>query len=333
MTVTTPKKGLPKPEGTDNSRDFLKGAIAGGGLWTALETLDNTILDTLADAKGDLFVATAADTMARVAVGANGTLLTADSTQATGVAWSAQATRRLTVRREWLKAADTASAATVDLSTVEGNYVHITGVTTITAFGTVNAGTIMVLEFDAALTVTHNATSLILAGAQNLITVAGTVLVLVSEGAGNWREASRNNGGAPSCRVYNSAVLPLANATQVLLTFDSERFDTDGIHSTTVNTGRLTCQTAGKYLIFLSAAFALNATGRRLWLIRLSGALIAAQETGPTSTGEAAAAISTVYDLAVGDYAEALMFQSSGASLNALYNNNYTLEFGMVRVG
>lgn len=100
--------------------------------------------------------------------------------------------RRPEFRREWQKAADKASAATVDLSTVEGNYVHITGTTTITAFGTVNAGTVMVLEFDGALTVTHNATSLILAGGANLTTAAGTVLVLVSEGSGNWREIARN---------------------------------------------------------------------------------------------------------------------------------------------
>lgn len=46
MTVTTPKLGLPKVQGPDNSRDYLKGAISGGGLWRALEILDNAILST-----------------------------------------------------------------------------------------------------------------------------------------------------------------------------------------------------------------------------------------------------------------------------------------------
>jgi len=42
-------------------------------------------------AKGDLFPATAADTVARLSVGANNTVLTADSAQATGMKWAAPA--------------------------------------------------------------------------------------------------------------------------------------------------------------------------------------------------------------------------------------------------
>ena len=44
---------------------------------------------SLVDAKGDLIAATASDTVARVAVGANGYVLTADSGEATGVKWAA----------------------------------------------------------------------------------------------------------------------------------------------------------------------------------------------------------------------------------------------------
>lgn len=46
-------------------------------------------LVNLADAKGDVVVATAADTWARVAVGANDTALVADSAQTAGVKWAA----------------------------------------------------------------------------------------------------------------------------------------------------------------------------------------------------------------------------------------------------
>lgn len=46
------------------------------------------ILDSLIDAKGDLIVGTADNTPARKAVGANGTVLTADSTTADGVSWA-----------------------------------------------------------------------------------------------------------------------------------------------------------------------------------------------------------------------------------------------------
>ena len=58
------------------------------GLDAALAAAD-AIPETLIDAKGDLVVGTAADTAARLAVGADGQVLTADSTQTAGVKWGA----------------------------------------------------------------------------------------------------------------------------------------------------------------------------------------------------------------------------------------------------
>jgi hypothetical protein len=51
----------------------------------------NAILSTTATAKGDLLAATAASTIARLGVGTNGQLLTADSTAATGIKWATPA--------------------------------------------------------------------------------------------------------------------------------------------------------------------------------------------------------------------------------------------------
>ena len=85
------------------------------------------------------------------------------------------------------KGSDIASASTVDLSTATGNYVHITGTTTVTALGTVAAGLRYLLVFDGALTFTHNATSLIIPGGANITTAAGDRCEVVSLGSGNWR--------------------------------------------------------------------------------------------------------------------------------------------------
>jgi hypothetical protein len=49
------------------------------------------IPDSIVDAKGDLIAATAADAVARIAIGANNTVLTADSAEATGMKWAAAA--------------------------------------------------------------------------------------------------------------------------------------------------------------------------------------------------------------------------------------------------
>jgi trimeric autotransporter adhesin len=56
-----------------------------------LPSIEGGIQPTIVDAKGDLIAATAADTPARLAVGANDTVLTADSAEATGLKWAAVA--------------------------------------------------------------------------------------------------------------------------------------------------------------------------------------------------------------------------------------------------
>jgi len=93
------------------------------------------------------------------------------------------------LRREQAQFTAVASATTVDLGAIAtGNYGHVTGTTTITGFGTVAAGIERTLVFDGILTLTHNATSLILRTGANRTTAAGDVGVFVSEGSGNWRE-------------------------------------------------------------------------------------------------------------------------------------------------
>ena len=68
--------------------------ISGGGT-SGTVTVTNSMA-TAIDAKGDLVPGTGADTFARLAVGANGTVLTADSAEATGLKWAAGATSGLT---------------------------------------------------------------------------------------------------------------------------------------------------------------------------------------------------------------------------------------------
>ena len=85
------------------------------------------------------------------------------------------------------KGTDIASAGTANIGAATGNLVHITGTTTITALGTVQAGTRRKVVFDGALILTHNATSLILPTGANITTAAGDTAEFISEGSGNWR--------------------------------------------------------------------------------------------------------------------------------------------------
>ena len=98
------------------------------------------------------------------------------------------------------KGADIASATTTDIGAATGNYLDVTGTTTITGLGTVQAGTQRKVRFTGALTLTHNGTSLILPGAANITTASGDVADFVSLGSGNWR-----------CTAYTrSASIPAA---------------------------------------------------------------------------------------------------------------------------
>ena len=78
------------------------------------------------------------------------------------------------------------SGATTDLSLVVVEAVTINGTSTITAFGTLPYGARRRCKFAASLTLTYNATSLILPTLANIVTTAGDVASMFSLGDGNW---------------------------------------------------------------------------------------------------------------------------------------------------
>lgn len=84
------------------------------------------------------------------------------------------------------KGSDIASATTTDIGAATGDFVDVTGTTTITGLGTIAAGIERTVRFTGALTLTHNATSLILPGAANITTAANDRAVFRSLGSGNW---------------------------------------------------------------------------------------------------------------------------------------------------
>lgn len=62
-----------------------------------IPSVEGGIQPTIFDAKADILTATAADTPARLAVGANDTVLTADSTTATGLKWATPSSGGMTL--------------------------------------------------------------------------------------------------------------------------------------------------------------------------------------------------------------------------------------------
>src|SRR5712671_5052354 len=81
-----------------------------------------------------------------------------------------------------------ASAATTDIWTDGSRNRCITGTTTITAFSNTGFnGQLVWVLFAASLTLTHNASSLICVGGQNIVTQAGDSMLMENLGSGNAR--------------------------------------------------------------------------------------------------------------------------------------------------
>lgn len=101
------------------------------GSWEDLATMDDVtaggISSTLIDAKGDLIVGTAADTVARKAVGADGTILVAASGQADGLEWRTLTEADINLgATDRLVGRDTAAAGAAEEITVGGG-IEFTG--------------------------------------------------------------------------------------------------------------------------------------------------------------------------------------------------------------
>lgn len=152
----------------------------------------------------------------------------------------------------------------------------------------------------------------------------GTVIGPLGAGGGG--------GGAPDkgARVYNSSNLTTSDMADKKLTFDSERWDTDSMHSTVSNTSRLTVVTAGKYLLTGTAEFDYNAGAPSI--LRLSiklnnSAFIARVAVDASLYSSTVLTVSTMYDLSAGDYVELVAYQNTGGALDILANGDYSPEF------
>lgn len=129
-----------------------------------------------------------------------------------------------------------ASATTCDIGGVATIGVNITGTTTITSFGT-GANRLRIIKFAAILTLTHNATTLILPGGANIATAAGDTAIALSDGSGNWTVVSYQRAASGSL----ASLLAGTSANNLVQLDGSAKLPAiDGSQLTGISTGGMT---------------------------------------------------------------------------------------------
>jgi hypothetical protein len=229
------------------------------------------------------------------------------------------------------------SATDMDFTWTTPQVGDITGVTAgvgITGGGT--SGTVTVTN-DMATTIT-TAGDLIYGTGSGTYTrrgigSTGNVLT-VSGGVPVWSAPAANSFVGVS--LVKSAVQAVANATDTLITWNTEDFDTSAFHDPTTNTDRITIPAgkAGYYLIEARVSFAANATGIRSVSVKKNGAtiVVGADLNNQGSSASSVLIHSRVISAAVADYFNLNAYQTSGGSLNTDNTAGYTF-FTMTYLG
>ena len=142
-------------------------------------------------------------------------------------------------------------------------------------------------------------------------------------------------GGATltGCSLYRTSDPSIADSTWTTVTYNAENYDTDGFHSTSTNTERITIPTGkgGKYQIFCNIIWADSVVGRRQMRLMKNGSELL-RVYGPKVDGTTTYTLYTVESLAATDYIEIQVNQSSAGALTAYFNGFYNY-FGVNYIG
>lgn len=125
------------------------------------------------------------------------------------------------LRHTEARGATLTTTASMSLAAATGAYIHIDGTDAITHLGTIDAGIERTIVFKGACTLTHNATSLILPGAANIITAAGDSAIFRSEGSGNWRCISYSPASGRAITFSPTLATAQASTSGTAITFTS----------------------------------------------------------------------------------------------------------------
>lgn len=156
---------------------------------------------------------------------------------------------------------------------------------------------------------------------------------LMPKGTGNATDCYLGDGTVAVCpggsgtdisvRVYNNVNQNVLASTPTAITFNSEEFDTTGMHDTVVNTSRITIATTGIYTVGCNLSYeGADFTGSRQVIITKNGTAIIDETIAyPTQSGSTIMEATSVINLAATDYIECVAYQGSASTLAAQKQN------------
>lgn len=127
------------------------------------------------------------------------------------------------------------------------------------------------------------------------------------------------------CKLTRSSAQSIPDGTLTAILFDTETFDVGGYHSTSTNTSRVTIPSgkAGYYLLTAATYWDASSSGYRRIRYGVNGSSTTALDTYcPGFSTANSGMATTIVNLAVGDYVEMYVSQTSGGSLNTNWGND-----------
>jgi hypothetical protein len=166
-----------------------------------------------------------------------------------------------------------------------------------------------------------------------------TVAVFLALGGGAYAgvSISRSKAVSPAVRVTNSGGQAIPSFTGESVTFNTNAYDNDHMHSTTTHTTRLVAPISGVYDITGGVAWNASATGERdLWIERnRSTHKVLAETTVAVNSGSQPSyqMVETQARLTKGDFVELWVYQGSGGDIGLIHRPGFEPVFAMHFLG
>lgn len=199
-----------------------------------------------------------------------------------------------------------------------------------------NAGLVQEFKLTTApggntLTIDGNASETIDGATTLVLYVLNEAVTLLCDGS-NWKIISDER--IPHrCLLTNSAAQTISNSTLTIVTFDTETFDSYGMHSTSSNTGRINILRTGQYWVYAFVVFASATTGLRQVYFKVNGSYTQSTIFPISAGSETQVYMPVLVNLTAGDYVECVVWHNNGGNLNINSGAGVNgLIFGVVEV-